>query len=137
MLRAFHVQGHFTFFTAVSIIDRYFIGAYHQKLVVGPEYLHLVGMAAVLIASKFEDVEPVTLNRLLKFAGRSMFSKLSIIAMEKSMLQTIGFRVLCPQSSYAEPLLAFKLAFPQANQGAEDYATFLCYLSVYSPLDLT
>lgn len=50
-------------------------------------------MTAVLISSKYEDVEPIRMQSLIEKAGHNRFKKEQILTLERDILQVIGFRV--------------------------------------------
>lgn len=140
VFKAFDIEHHSTFFTAVSIIDRYFIKKAEEKISLGPECLHLIGMVAVLLAAKVEERKAITLKRLVRRAGGSKYSQEEVVAMEKSILFALGFRLHSPNSLYHEAMLAFKTKTSEAPtkwspallKEAEDHLAFLCYLASYS-----
>jgi hypothetical protein len=75
VFRALRVSTHTTFFTAVTVLDRFFLAKYHQKKSMGPETLYLIGMTSVLISSKLEDVEAIRMRTLLEKAGHNKFTQ--------------------------------------------------------------
>lgn len=74
VFRVLRLSSPVTFFTAVSILDKYFIAKRERNQPVGPENLYLLGMTSVLISSKFEDVTPIRLKTLVEKAGHNRFS---------------------------------------------------------------
>lgn len=74
VFRALKASSEVTFFTAVSIIDRYFIAKWDSNFILGPDSLYLIGITAVLISSKFEDVFPIRLQTLVEKAGHGKFT---------------------------------------------------------------
>jgi hypothetical protein len=75
VFRALRVSNHTTFFTAVTVIDRYFLAKYSQGVSLGPETLYLIGMTSVLISSKLEDVEAIRMRTLIEKAGHNKFTQ--------------------------------------------------------------
>ena len=63
--RALKVSSSSTFFTGVTIIDRYFTAKQKMKVKLGPESLYIIGLTAILISSKIEDVEAIRMQTLL------------------------------------------------------------------------
>ena len=62
------------FFTAVGLVDTYLIAKYRQKKSVGVDKLFLLGIASVLITSKFEEIKPIKTQILLEKAGHGKFN---------------------------------------------------------------
>jgi len=62
------------FLTAVGLVDAYLIAKYRQKKSVGVEKLFLLGIASVLITSKFEEMTPIKTQILLDKAGHGKFN---------------------------------------------------------------
>ena len=60
-----------TFFLAVSLMDRYFKNCAHQKSI---EELHPIGVTAMFIASKFEDVVPLRMRLVVEKIGHGKIS---------------------------------------------------------------
>jgi Cyclin, N-terminal domain len=56
------------------------------------------------MASKLEDIKPITLDELYNEAGHKYFSKLQIVYTEQKILKTLKFRLLdsMSQSLYSE-----------------------------------
>ena len=74
VFRALRLSTPTTFFSAVTVLDRYFISKYEQGHSIGPENLYLLGMTSVLLSSKFEDVDPIRMKTLLEKAGHNRFT---------------------------------------------------------------
>ena len=60
-----------TVFLAVSLMDRYF--KYTDESLQGSD-LHLTGVAAMFLASKYEDIEPLFMRTVVKKVGHSKFT---------------------------------------------------------------
>lgn len=99
-----------TFFTAVSTLDKYFVAKKDINQSIGAENLYLLGLASVLISSKFEDVNPIRLKVLVEKAGHSRFSAKSIVLAEQDILHSIGFRVHSEDTIYLRASLMYKSA---------------------------
>ena len=95
-------------------------------------------MTAVLISSKFEDIDAIRMSTLLDKAGHNKFKQDEILRLETDILQTIGFKVSNEHSVYNESLLLFKKALKSMPLSAdllfksEEYLMFLCHLSKFS-----
>lgn len=48
-----------TFFLSVSLLDRYFK---NSPKILEVEHLHLIGVTAMFVASKFEDIHPLKMK---------------------------------------------------------------------------
>jgi hypothetical protein len=58
--------------------------------------IHLIGVAAMFIATKYEDVSQVNLLTVVKKIGHNKFSAKEIIAQEHEILIAIGFHIGVP-----------------------------------------
>lgn len=77
-----------TLFVSVRCLDLYF--ARHRGTL-PLSHLHLAGMTAMFVASKFEDVMPISMHTLQKDIGHMTFSKAQLKKSELRMLKTLGF----------------------------------------------
>ena len=74
-----------TLYVAVLTIDRYL-----SKKVIEKKQLHLVGISALLISTKYEEIYPPELKELLN-ASENKFAKEEVLAMEFDILSTLEF----------------------------------------------
>jgi len=81
---------HQTLFLAVSIMDRYLAA---KKTSLLQHEIHLLGIASMLIASKFEDVTPLSMETAFESLGHQAFSEQEIFNKEMDILITIRFEV--------------------------------------------
>jgi hypothetical protein len=79
-----------TLYISVNLIDRYL-----SKRIVQKKGLQLVGISALFIASKYEEIYPPGLKELLACADGA-FTKLQLIRMENEMLDVVGFQITVP-----------------------------------------
>jgi len=83
----------------VNLIDRY--------LTITPvvrKRLQLIGVTAMFIASKFEDVKPPELHEMVYITDNA-YKKEDILLMECAMLTSLGFKVVVPTAAhFFEPL---------------------------------
>ena len=79
-----------TFFRAVDLLDMYFEAAPDG---VPQCELHLLGIACMLIASKYEDRYPLPIDVLRCKVAHSAYSVVDILKMELDVLATLQFRV--------------------------------------------
>ena len=86
VLRAFKLSTHVTFFLAISIIDRYLIEKQKQNVSLGTQALYLLGMAAILLSSKYEDIIPIPADNLVNKAGHNKFSLAELVSLERDVL---------------------------------------------------
>lgn len=75
-----------TIFTVVTFIDRYL-----AKKSVPLGELQLVGIAALLIAAKFEETYQVPHLKQLITASAGQYTSTQLLNMEADMLHTFGF----------------------------------------------
>jgi hypothetical protein len=62
-------------------------------MTIGVDRLFLLGIASVLLTSKFEEIKPIRTQILLEKAGHGKFSHSEILDMERDILQAVGFRI--------------------------------------------
>jgi cyclin B len=93
VLRVLKQDSELTFFLTVSIIDRYLAAKQKQGVCVEKDDLHLLGLTAVFISIKFEELWPISLDELIVKAGHSKYTKSDLIAKEKEILLSLGFKV--------------------------------------------
>jgi Cyclin, N-terminal domain len=142
VLNVLSVSAPSTFFAAVTLIDRYLIAKHVSKQSLGPDSLYLIGLTAILMASKLEDVQTITMSVLLEKAAHGRFTRQQLRDMEFDMLQSLKFRTLARTSLYYEAGTLFKASLARAYLAsshmkatldeAEQYLTFLCILGTYS-----
>jgi cyclin B len=81
-----------TLYLTIHVLDR-FLG----KQQVARNKLQLVGVTALLIASKYEEIYPPEIRDLVYITDRA-YNKQEIISMEGNMLSALNFRISCPTS---------------------------------------
>ena len=77
-----------TLFLTVNVIDRYF--SKHQ--IMNKRDVQLVGLASLLMITKYEEIYPPTLKDFIYIAGEE-YSSDEILNMERSILEAIDFDV--------------------------------------------
>ena len=82
-----------TLFITVNLIDRYF-----SKFQIKKEDMQLVGVAALLIATKYEEIYPPTVKDFIYMTDMA-FSRDMLLKMETSMLYNLDFDI-CQTSPY-------------------------------------
>lgn len=86
-------QKEHTVFKSFFIMDSYFNACPNC---ISVDRLHLIGVVSMLLASKQEEITPISLQSLLKTICRDKFSKDEVLAMEFEILSRIQFRVHFP-----------------------------------------
>ena len=88
------IEVHFQFklkteslFLAINMIDRYL-----EKVMVSKENLQLVGVSAMLVACKYEEIWPPLIKDYIHMCDNA-YDKEQIINMELSMLAELDFNV--------------------------------------------
>ena len=81
-----------TMFITVSIIDRFL-----EKVNVSKSKLQLVGVTALMIASKYEEIYPPEVKDYVYITDRA-YNKAEILNMEFNILSTLSFDVTFPTS---------------------------------------
>jgi cyclin B len=79
-----------TLFLAVSLIDRYL-----DLQVTLQKHLQLVGVTALLVAAKFEEVYPPAIKDFVYVTDKA-YSREDILQMEVSMLRVLQFKICRP-----------------------------------------
>eukprot|EP00747_Dinoflagellata_sp_TGD_P216288 gnl/TRDRNA2_/TRDRNA2_88863_c0_seq1.p1 gnl/TRDRNA2_/TRDRNA2_88863_c0~~gnl/TRDRNA2_/TRDRNA2_88863_c0_seq1.p1 ORF type:complete len:540 (-),score=104.43 gnl/TRDRNA2_/TRDRNA2_88863_c0_seq1:86-1651(-) len=79
-----------TLFLAVHLIDRYL-----SRKSIARRRLQLVGVAAMFVAAKYEEINPPEVLDFVHVTDKA-FTKNDILLMECSMLTTLCFEIKCP-----------------------------------------
>ena len=82
-----------TLFLAVQIMDRYF-GVCHRTL--NLDGLHLLGVTAMFMASKYEDIKPLNMKTVYNKIAHTKLSEDSIRQMEAKIVQAFNFEIAFP-----------------------------------------
>ena len=100
----------YAFFKAVRIMDAYLKNSRSPLI---KDDIHIVGVVSMFIASKIEDLWPLTMETVIAKIGHDIFTQTQLKAMEIEILKTFLFRL--PYTSvveYIESNVAqFKLTF--------------------------
>lgn len=112
-----------TLYVTVSIIDRYL-----SLLSIKKSQLHILGVAAILVATKYEEIYPPDLKDLLSIS-ENKFSKEEVLQMEFSILTTLEFNLFVPSA------LRFLERYRKLSNTASDdqiffFAQYLCEISL-------
>ncbi|KAK9064975.1 hypothetical protein SSX86_016358 [Deinandra increscens subsp. villosa] len=110
---------HETLFLTVNLIDRFL-----AKQNVARKKLQLVGLVAMLLACKYEEVSVPVVDDLI-FISDKAYSRSEILEMEKQMLNTLEFNISVPT-----PYVFLKryLKAAQSNSKVEQMSFFLIEL---------
>lgn len=79
-----------TLFLTVSLLDRYL-----EKKATARRNLQLVGVTALLIAAKFEEIHPPQISDLVYVTDKA-YTKDDIVKMEVTLLTTLDFKICRP-----------------------------------------
>ena len=81
-----------TLYVTIGIIDRYLSGFEIKK-----SQLHLLGVTALLIATKYEEIYPPELKDLLS-VSENKFTKTEVLKMENKILSALEFNFMAPSA---------------------------------------
>ncbi|KAJ0265381.1 Cyclin-B2-2 [Hirschfeldia incana] len=110
-----------TLFLTVNLIDRFL-----SKKAVMRKKLQLVGLVALLLACKYEEVSVPVVEDLVLISDKA-YTRNDVLDMEKTMLSTLQFNVSFP-TQY--PFLKRFLKAAQADKRCEMLASFLIELAL-------
>lgn len=110
-----------TLFICVNIIDRFL-----SKHTVSTPSFQLLGVAAMFIASKYEEIYPPELNQFVEVTDETCSGK-EICQMEQNILKTLNFRISQPSITF---FLNQIFAFNKFTKRVYHLAEYLCYLSL-------
>jgi hypothetical protein len=82
-----------TFFLAVTLLDRFF--KLSRKPLQSSE-LHLSGIVAMFIASKYEDIIPLLMRTVINKIGHGKFTVKQVTGKELEIMRTLEFRLGAP-----------------------------------------
>jgi len=82
-----------TFFVAINLLDRYFKASLTELLV---NDLHLLGVTAMFIASKYEDILPLKMKIVYEKIAHKRLEIDQIKATELRLLKAIHYRIAAP-----------------------------------------
>lgn len=111
-----------TLYLTVNLIDRYL-----QKEEVMRQHLQLVGVTAMLIASKYEEIYAPEVRDFVYITDKA-YTKEQILSMEYKMLTTMNFNITTP-SSYRFLERIYKLC-PEADDRVFNLSRYLIELSL-------
>jgi cyclin B len=83
-----------TLFLTVNLIDRYLSCAHVMR-----KRLQLVGVVAMFIAAKFEEINPPEVHDFVHITDNA-YSKDDVLVMECTMLTTLNFQIVVPTATH-------------------------------------
>ena len=92
-----------TFHISVQIMDKFLSSLHHDKVVFPHNYLYLLGITSIFIASKYEEVQCIPLDIIVDELGHKRHKADEVLMMELRILQVINFRI--PQNCVYEDAL--------------------------------
>jgi len=105
-----------TLYLTVNLIDRYL----EDREVSRPK-LQLIGVTALLIASKYEEIYPPELRDLVYICDRA-YSKNEILNMEETILKTLEYQITIPSAH------AFLVRYLKAAHADKKIVQISCYI---------
>jgi hypothetical protein len=82
-----------TFFLAISLLDRYLKGKTSPQEIAD---LHIMGVTAMFIASKYEDIYPLKMKMVFEKIAHKKIPVEKIKALELDYLKTIHYKIPAP-----------------------------------------
>ncbi|KAI3953003.1 hypothetical protein MKX01_028695 [Papaver californicum] len=113
-----------TLYLTIHIVDRYLA----TSLVVRKKELQLIGITAMLIASKYEEIAAVEVDELVDISDR-IYNREQILAMEKSILGKLGWALTVP-TTYHFLVRFIKASSVAADKEMENMVFFLAELGL-------
>lgn len=110
-----------TLFICTNIIDRFL-----SKMSLPTSNFQLLGVAAMFIASKYEEIYPPNLYQFVEVTDDT-YSGQQICQMEQEILKTLDFRISLPTVSF---FLKQIFAYNKFSKKVYNLAEYLCYLSM-------
>lgn len=110
-----------TLFISINIIDRFL-----SQMSLPTSNLQLLGVAAMFIASKYEEIYPPYLYQFVEVTDDT-YSGRQIRKMEQEILKALNFRISIPTIIY---FLKRIFAYNKFSEKCYHLAEYLCYLSL-------
>ncbi|PWA46247.1 Cyclin A/B/D/E [Artemisia annua] len=98
-----------TLYLTINIVDRYL-----SVTTVARTELQLVGISALLISSKYEEIRPPWVNDMITISDCA-YSREQILAMEKAILSRLGWYLTVP-TPYVFAVRYTKVSLPSDNE---------------------
>jgi len=110
-----------TLFICINIIDRFL-----SQMSLPTSNLQLLGVAAMFIASKYEEIYPPYLHQFVEVTDDT-YSGRQIRKMEQEILKALNFRISIPTIIY---FLKRIFAYNKFSEECYHLSEYLCYLSL-------
>ncbi|CDW84529.1 UNKNOWN [Stylonychia lemnae] len=81
-----------TFLNAAFLLDKYYKIKKYSGIQISRKDFQLIGLTLILICSKFEDSEPITIHQILFEASHGKYHSAQIFQKEQEILQTLDYR---------------------------------------------
>lgn len=105
-----------TLYLTVNVIDRYL-----DKQIVSRQKLQLLGVTALFLASKYEEIYPPEIGDLIYICDRA-YKKNQIIAMEEKILNVLSYNMTVPSAH------VFLVRFLKAAHADRKIVQLSCYI---------
>lgn len=113
-----------TLHLTVNLIDRYL-----SRKQITRKTLQLIGVAAMFIASKFEELTPPVLNDWVYITDKA-YTKDDVLMMECNMLSTLSFKIVVPTAAHFFEHLAASNACDPVHRACAQYLLELGLLDI-------
>eukprot|EP01015_Nassula_variabilis_P007478 TRINITY_DN1571_c0_g1_i6.p1 TRINITY_DN1571_c0_g1~~TRINITY_DN1571_c0_g1_i6.p1 ORF type:complete len:275 (+),score=22.91 TRINITY_DN1571_c0_g1_i6:66-890(+) len=125
---------HNTFFVAVHVLDLYFKNYKGRRLKDGD--VHLVGIAAMLIATKYEDIMQISLRDFVDKVGHKKFTAEQIKEKEWEILGALNYNVAFPTAFQLFEKIMYKNFQQDNTDGYSEIKSSAIYLLKMLYLDV-
>ena len=98
-----------TLFLTVNLIDKFL-----SKQIISKNHLQLLGVGALLIACKYEEIYCPDLNDFVYITDKA-YSKEEIILMEQNILKTLNYEIMHPSILKFYDLISVNFAFSETE----------------------
>jgi len=112
-----------TLYLTINLLDRYLM-----RMPVNRKRLQLVGVVAMFVACKFEEIEPPRVQDFIYITDNA-YSKDDILSLECTMLTTLSFKIVAPTPAH---LLHYMLS---ANRCDDRHRQLVQYILELALLD--
>lgn len=126
VISAFHMSLD-TFFLAVKVMD-YFLSKSITRY--SDEQVHLIGIACMLIASKFEEVQPFSMKVMVDTVAKRKFTAQEVLAMELTILEATHFELHLVTPIHILEYICEALPLPQALKRTAEIALVINQMSM-------
>lgn len=82
-----------TLFITVSLLDNFLSNLKAQKVSFPHSYLYLMGATCLFIAAKYDEVESIGIEMLIRELGHDQFTQDEVLQMEKKILENVNYRI--------------------------------------------